>query len=309
MSLKISKPSRQQVLREIQDYVLIAFGMILYGIGWTIFLLPNEITVGGLPGIASIVYWATGLPVQYLYTTVNAILLLISIKILGLRFSIKTVFAVLSLSLFLMVIPHFTDDTVLFKDEVFLSCVLGATLCGVGIGITFSAHGSSGGTDIIAAIINKYYDISLGRAIMFLNMAIVTASYFVLKDWSQVVYGFITLYVMSFVLDKILDSGRSDVQFFIISPKYEEISRKINALHRGVTIIDAVGSYTGNPQKMMFVLAKLSQSNTIFAIINDIDPTAFISQSKVIGVYGEGFSTLKVKSKENKKLKIAASKA
>lgn len=288
------------MLREIKDYILIALGMILYGIGWTVFLLPNQITVGGLPGIASIVYWATGLPVQYTYFSINFCLLILSIKVLGWKFSVKTIFAVFSLTFFLLFIQELTEGMELLHDEIFMSCILGATLCGAGIGIAFSVNGSSGGTDIVAAVINKYHDISLGRIIMVLNMTIVTCSYFVLKDWGQVVYGYVTLYVVSFVIDKIVNASRQSVQFFIISKKYEEISREINALHRGVTLIDAVGSYTGNEQKIMFVLAKNNQSNTIFRIINDIDPTAFISQSLVIGVFGEGFDQLKVPRNKKK---------
>ena len=153
----------------------------------------------------------------------------------------------------------------------------------------------TGGTDIIAAIINKYRDITLGRVMMICDMIIITSSYFVLKDWEKVVYGFVTLYVCSFVLDQIVNSARQSVQFFIISKKYQEIGKEINALHRGVTVIDATGLYTGQEQKMMFVLAKKRQSTTIFRIINDIDPTAFVSQSAVIGVYGEGFDHFKLK--------------
>lgn len=288
------------MLREIKDYIIIALGMILYGIGWTVFLLPNQITVGGLPGIASIVYWATGLPVQYTYFSINFCLLILSIKVLGWKFSVKTIFAVFSLTFFLLFIQELTNGMELLRNEIFMSCILGATLCGAGIGIAFSVNGSSGGTDIVAAVINKYRDISLGRIIMILNMTIVTCSYFVLKDWGQVVYGYVTLYVVSFVIDKIVNASRQSVQFFIISRKYEEISREINALHRGVTLIDAVGSYTGNEQKIMFVLAKNNQSSTIFRIINDIDPNAFISQSLVIGVFGEGFDQLKVSRNKKK---------
>ncbi len=300
MKQKMINSSKNFMLREIKDYILIALGMILYGIGWTVFLLPNQITVGGLPGIASIVYWATGLPVQYTYFSINFCLLILSIKVLGWKFSVKTIFAVFSLTFFLLFIQELTEGMELLHDEIFMSCILGATLCGAGIGIAFSVNGSSGGTDIVAAVINKYHDISLGRIIMVLNMTIVTCSYFVLKDWGQVVYGYVTLYVVSFVIDKIVNASRQSVQFFIISKKYEEISREINALHRGVTLIDAVGSYTGNEQKIMFVLAKNNQSNTIFRIINDIDPTAFISQSLVIGVFGEGFDQLKVPRNKKK---------
>ena len=159
-----------------------------------------------------------------------------------------------------------------------------------------SANGSTEGTDIIAAIINKYRDITLGRVILICDMIIITSSYFVLKDWEKVVYGFATLYICSFVLDQVVNSARQSVQFFIISNKYEEIGRHINEYpHRGVTIINATGFYTGREVKMMFVLAKKRESTIIFRLIKDIDPNAFVSQSAVIGVYGEGFDHIKVK--------------
>lgn len=298
MKPTLSTASNQVMFREVKDYLMIALGMVLYGIGWTVFLLPNDITTGGVPGIASIVYFATGLPVQYVYFGVNAFLLLLSLKILGWKFSVKTIYAVFVLTFFLPVIQNLTSGVNLLQDQPFMACVLGASFCGSGIGIAFSANGSTGGTDIIAAIINKYRDITLGRVIMICDMIIITSSYFVLKDWEKVVYGFVTLYVSSFVLDQIVNSARQSVQFFIISKKYMEIGKEINALHRGVTVIDATGMYTGQEQKIMFVLAKKRQSTTIFRIINDIDPNAFISQSAVIGVYGEGFDHLKLKSKD-----------
>lgn len=297
MKQTFSIASSQVMFREMRDYLMIALGMILYGTGWTVFLLPNDITTGGVPGIASIVYFATGLPVQYVYFGINAFLLLLSLKLLGLKFSMKTIYAVFVMTFFLSVIQELTAGITLLQDQPFMACVLGASFCGSGIGIAFSANGSTGGTDIIAAIINKYRDITLGRVIMICDMIIIASSYFVLKDWEKVVYGFVTLYVSSFVLDQIVNSARQSVQFFIISKKYQEIGKEINALHRGVTVLDATGLYTGQEQKIMFVLAKKRQSTTIFRIINDIDPNAFVSQSAVIGVYGEGFDHIKVKKK------------
>ena len=294
-TLSISSLSRQVLLRETRDYLMIALGMILYGIGWTVFLLPNDITTGGVPGIASIVFWVTGFPVQSTYFLLTAVFMMLALKILGFKFSIKTIFAVFTLTFFLSLIQELTAGMHLLQDQPFMACVLGASFCGSGIGIAFSSNGSTGGTDIIAAIINKYRDITLGRVMMICDMIIITSSYFVLKDWEKVVYGFVTLYVCSFVLDQIVNSARQSVQFFIISKKYQEIGKEINALHRGVTVIDATGLYTGQEQKMMFVLAKKRQSTTIFRIINDIDPTAFVSQSAVIGVYGEGFDHFKLK--------------
>ena len=295
MKTIVNVPSRQNTMRELRDYLMIALGMVLYGIGWTVFLLPNDITTGGVPGIASIVYFATGFPVQYTYFAINFLLLLLALRVLGWKFSVKTIFAVFTLTFFLSIIQKLTEGVVLLHDQPFMACVIGASFCGSGIGIAFSNNGSTGGTDIIAAVINKYRDITLGRVMLICDLIIISSSYFVLKDWEKVVYGYVTLYICSFVLDQVVNSARQSVQFFIISKKYQEIGKEINALHRGVTVIDATGLYTGQEQKMMFVLAKKRQSTTIFRIINDIDPTAFVSQSAVIGVYGEGFDHFKLK--------------
>ena len=296
MKTIVNVPTKQSLIRETRDYLMIALGLILYGIGWTVFLLPNDITAGGVPGIASIVYFATGFPVQYTYFSINLILLLLSIRILGWKFSIKTVFAVFTLTFFLSIIQRLASGVVLLHDQPFMACVIGASLCGGGIGIAFSSNGSTGGTDIIAAIINKYRDITLGRVMLICDLIIISSSYFVLKDWEKVVYGYVTLYICSFVLDQVVNSARQSVQFFIISEKYDEIARHINVYpHRGATVINASGFYSGKEQKMLFVLAKKRESTIIFRLIKDIDPNAFVSQSAVIGVYGEGFDRIKVK--------------
>ena len=285
----------QQMLREVKDYLTITLGMLMYAIGWTVFLLPSDIPSGAVPGIASIVYWAVGFPVQYTYLIINASLLLLALKILGLKFCLKTIWAVISMTVILAILQHFIKGGI-SRDQPFMACVLGASFCGGGIGVTFSANGSSGGTDIIAAIVNKYRDISLGRVILLCDLIIISSSYLVLHDWERVVYGYVVLFISSFVLDQVVNSARQSVQFFIISTKYEEIGRRINKdLHRGVTFIDGVGCYTNNNVKMMFVLAKRRESTTIFRLIKDIDPKAFVSQSAVIGVFGEGFDKIKVK--------------
>lgn len=287
---------KQTILREVKDYLLIALGMVMYAIGWNVFLLPNDLPSGAVPGIASIVYWATGFPVQYTYLGINFCLLLLSLKILGWKFSVKTIFAVFTLSSTLPLIAMLTGGESIISDQPFMACVLGASFCGGGIGIAFSANGSTGGTDIIAAVINKYRDITLGRVILICDMIIITSSYLVLHDWEKVVYGYVVLFISSFVLDQVVNSARQSVQFFIISNKHEEIGKRINIdLHRGVTFIDGVGCYTNNNVKMMFVLAKKRESSMIFRLIKDIDPNAFVSQSAVIGVFGEGFDKIKVK--------------
>lgn len=286
---------KQKIFREVRDYLMIALGLVMYGIGWTGFLLPSDIPSTAVPGIASIIYWGTGFPVQYSYLIINFLLLLLALKILGLKFCLKTIFAVITLTAILSVIQEVVDGPFI-HNQPFMSCVLGASFCGAGIGIAFSGNGSTGGTDIIAAIVNKYRDISLGRVILMCDVVIISSSYLVLHDWEKVVYGYVVLFISSFVLDQVVNSARQSVQFFIISNKYEEIGKRINKdMHRGVTFIDGVGCYTNNQVKLMFVLAKKSESNTIFRLIKDIDPNAFVSQSAVIGVFGEGFDRIKVK--------------
>lgn len=288
--------ARIRMLRELKDYLMIAIGMVLYATGWTVFLLPNDITTGGVPGIASIVYFATDFPVQYTYFAINSFLLMLSIYILGWKFSIKTIYAVFTLTILTSLIQELTADIHLLKEQPFMACVIGASFCGSGVGLAFSYNGSTGGTDIIAAIINKYRNITLGRVILICDLIIISSSYFALLDWEKVVYGYVTLYICSFVIDQVVNSARQSVQFFIISERYEEIGKKINECpNRGATIIHASGFYTGREVKMLFVLAKKRESPIIFRLIKDIDPNAFVSQSEVIGVYGEGFDKIKVK--------------
>ena len=289
--------------RETKDYVMITIAMLSYCIGWAIFLLPNNITTGGVAGVTSILYWATGIPVQFSYFLINAVLLVIALRILGLKFCVKTIYAVSVLTVAVgMVAEKYTGH--LLSDQPFMAAIIGSVFCGCGVGLGLANNGSTGGTDIIAAIVNKYRDVSLGRVIMICDIIIISSSYLVLKDWEKVIYGYVVLYVTAFCIDQVVNSMRSSVQFFIISDKYLEIGQRINKEpHRGCTVIDAHGFYSGKPVSMLFVLAKRRQSDLIFRIINEIDPNAFVSQSAVIGVYGEGFDRFKVRRKNNRQHK------
>lgn len=293
---------KQAIYKEIRDYVMIAIAMMSYCIGWTIFLLPNNITTGGVPGISSVIYWGTGVPVQVTYFVINALLLLAALKILGIKFCIKTIFAVLVLTVLTTIFTRETVNLHLLSDQPFMASIIGAIFCGSGVGMGLAFNGSTGGTDIVAAIVNKYRDISLGRVIMLCDIIIISSSYLVLHDWEQVIYGYVVLLVTAFCIDQVVNSMRRSVQFFIISDRYDEIARHINVdAHRGVTIINGQGFYSGHEVKMLFVLAKKRESSDIFRLINDIDPHAFVSQSTVIGVYGEGFDKFKVRTKRYQK--------
>ena len=288
--------SRKTLSRELRDYLMITVGMLSYTIGWTLFLLPNHITTGGVAGISSLLFWATAVEPQWYYFAINAVLLAIAFRILGLQFCIKTVWAVIVITVAVPIMTRATADTHLLADQPFMAAILGAVFCGCGVGLGLSNNGSTGGTDIIAAIINKYRDVSLGHVIMLCDVVIISCSYFVLKDWEKVIYGYVVLYVTAFCIDQVVNHMRRSVQFFIISKHHAEIGHRINQMpHRGVTVIDAHGFYTGQEVKMLFVLARKRESQVIFKIIHEIDPQAFVSQSAVIGVYGEGFDHIKAK--------------
>ena len=297
------------IMRDVKDYAYITLGLISYSLGWAAFLLPYQITTGGTTGISAIIYYSTGFPIQWSYFIINAVLMTFAIRILGPRFSIKTTYAIFMLTFLLWLfqllvnnyveVPDMTADgkpLLLGPGQDFMACIIGAAMCGVGLGIVFNYNGSTGGTDIIAAIVNKYKDVTLGRMIMICDVFIISSCYFIFHDWRRVIFGFVTLFIIGVVLDWIINSARQSVQFFIFSKKYDEIAdRIIKDADRGVTVLDGTGWYSKNNVKVLVVLAKKRQSLDIFRLVKRIDPNAFISQSSVIGVYGEGFEKLKVK--------------
>ena len=287
------KLSRAFIFHEIQDWSAIVFGIFLYTFGWTGFLLPNGITTGGVTGIAAIVYFASKIPVGITYFCINGILLLTSIKIFGFKFSIKTIINVIIITFFLSAFQTIIKEP-LVKGEPFMNCILGGVLCGLGLGLVFNFKGSTGGTDIIALIINKYHNISIGRGLLICDLLIICSSYFIFQSIEKIVYGIVVMGVISYTVDMVLNGARQSVQFFIFSEKYEEIADTIvEQAHRGCTVLDGTGWYTKKSTKVLVVMAKKTESVMIFRIVKNIDPAAFISQSSVIGIYGEGFEQIK----------------
>ncbi|MBR0117901.1 MAG: YitT family protein [Prevotella sp.] len=299
--METQKISRKLLLSELHDYAFIFIGILMCASGWVVFLLPNHIMTGGTPGISSILEWGMGIDVEYSYIAINGILLLIALKILGLRFCVKTIYAVALFSTFIPILRNLVGDRQLLSDQLFMATVVGACFWGCGVGISLAAHGSTGGSDVVAAIVNKYKDISLGHAILITDLLIITSSYLVLRDWEQVIYGYVMLFISTFCVDQVVNMSRRSVQFFIITEKYNEIGEQINNnIHRGCTLIKGQGFYSGRDVNMLFVLARRSESGRIFALINEIDPKAFVSQSAVIGVYGEGFEGFKARLRTKK---------
>jgi uncharacterized membrane-anchored protein YitT (DUF2179 family) len=278
----------------VQDYIIICIGTLLYGFGFNGFILSNGIVTGGLSGISALIFFGTSIPVSVSYFLINLVLLAFAFKALGYKFILKTIFGVVSLSLSLSLFEWLLEGVPIIRGEPFMCILIGGGICGTGLGLIFSANGSTGGTDIVAAIINKHKNISMGMGLMLFDVIIISSSYLLFHDVEKIVFGFVEMGVNSFVLDRVINANRQSVQFLIFSQKYDEITERIiKDLGRGCTLLNGVGGYSQKPTKVVVLLARKSESVIIFRLIKEIDSQAFISQSIVRGVYGEGFDPIK----------------
>lgn len=302
----------KMIIREVEDYIFITLGLVLYTVGFTVFLMPYEIVTGGVSGIGAIIYYTTHFPISYTYFLINGILLIVGLRILGWKFLTKTIFAIFMLTVLLgiaqEIIPKDESGNfvkILGEGQNFMSLVIGCICTGTALAIVFLNNGSTGGTDIIAATVNKFHDVSLGTVLTFVDLIIIGSCLFIpqfgdtLERTHKIVFGFCTMVIENFMLDYTMNRRRQSVQFMIFSEKWQEIANAIGTkLDHGVTILDGHGWYTGQKRHVLCILAKKNESTTIFRLIKMIDPNAFVSQSTVIGVYGEGFDQIKVKVKK-----------
>jgi uncharacterized membrane-anchored protein YitT (DUF2179 family) len=289
---KMIKAKKVKVQSLIKDHTIMLMGLILYVLSWTLFLIPAQITGGGISGLAAVIYYSTKIPMGLTYFAINAVLITFALKILGPNFGVKTIFNMVALTL-LFAIPQKYFPGALIEDN-FLSAVLGGMMGGVGIGLVFSRGGSTGGTDIIAMIINKYRNISPGRIILYCDVIIISSSYFLVHSIEKMVYGFVSMAVVSYTLDAFLSGSNASAQIFIFSPKYDEIADFINTESvRGVTVLDGTGWYTRQDVKILMTIVRKKEASIIFRKVKEIDPEAFISMGSVMGVYGKGFDKLK----------------
>lgn len=295
-------------LMDVRDYMFIALGLTLYAFGFTTFILPQKVVIGGMAGLGSVVYFLTArlhengvfpfaIPVGVTMYVVNFILLCMAVRIVERQFVIRTLFGMTVLSLVIGVMQPLMANVVVIPDEKLLNLILGAGLMGAGLGVVFIHNGSSGGTDIVAAMVNKKSNVTLGRTMMICDFFIVGSAYFVLGyPISDIVFGMLVTVMTGYMLDLVVNSNRQAVQFTIFSKHWEEIATAVNKdANRGCTVIDGVGWYSKKPVKMLLVMCRKIESVNIYRIVKRIDPNALITQGNVNGVYGQGFDNLKVK--------------
>ena len=295
-----------KILSVLWDYFLMTVGSLIFCMAWTSFLIPNGLASGGLTGLCTIIQYGTGIPLGLTYPIINVVLLVIGFLTLGRGFGIKTIFVIALTSIFFDLLPRFPQFEVLM-DEKFLVALVGAAMESVGLGLVLLRGGSSGGTDIVAMVINKYWPVSPGRVYLFTDVFIIASLLFVPdKGLVDMIYAYVVMLGFSFGVDLVLLGNKSSVQILVFSSKYEEIANHIiNDVHRGVTALQSVGWYSQKESKVLLIIARKYQMNEVVNEIKNIDRKAFISVSTAMSVFGEGFEEIKtgikLKNKEDKK--------
>lgn len=298
-----------------REYLLVTVGIVSYALGWSIFLLPNNLIGGGVSGFASIVFYATGVPMGVTYLILNIILLLVGTKILGTGFGGKTIYAIIMTAILLAVFPKliptdFIHEFALSNGKL-ICTILGGIIAGLGIGLSISQGGSTGGTDIVALLWCKFHPASPGRVILIVDVAIILSSLLFpsytesgevlsfAEKLAVVVYGLIQVTVSGYAVDMYLSGAKQSVQAFIFTKKVTEMADAIAFdMKRGVTVIPAKGWYSKEDREVLMVVTKKTDLNLLLRYVKTIDPAAFVSVSSAMGVYGEGFDTIKLKSKK-----------
>lgn len=283
------------VLSVIWDYFLITIGSVIFCLAWTSFLIPNGLASGGLTGLCTILQYGTGIPVGWTYPVLNVILLILAFLSLGKAFGFKTIYVIAITSLLFDLLPRFPVLEVTNIPDKLMVALVGAFMESVGIGLVLLRGGSTGGTDIVAMIINKYWPLSPGKVYLYSDIFIIASLAFIPgKGIVDMIYAYVVMLGFSFGVDYVLLGNKSSVQILVFSPRYKEIADHIiNDVHRGVTALQSVGWYSQKESKVLLIVARKQQMHEIIDEVKRIDKTAFISISTANSVYGEGFEELK----------------
>lgn len=295
-------------LTVFMDYILMTVGSLIFCMAWTSFLIPNGLASGGLTGLCTIVQYGTGIPVGWTYPVLNVLLLIMGFLSLGKGFGFKTIYVIALTSVLFEVLPMFPVLEVTDFPDRLLVALVGAAMESVGIGLVMLRGGSTGGTDIIAMMVNKYWPVSIGRVYLLTDIVIITSLLVVPgKGIVDMIYAYVVMFGFSFGIDFVLLGNKSSVQILVFSSKYAEIADHIiKNVGRGVTALQSVGWYSQSEGKVLLVISRKNQMNEVINEIKGIDERAFISVSSAHSVYGEGFEEIKtgLKLKKNKQEEI-----
>lgn len=295
------KPQKSGIMNTLKEYLIMTIGMCIYSFGWIGCVLPAKSTSGAASGLAIVISTALentlgwDIKIGTIVLCINVVLLIAAGLILGWNFGIKTIYCIIMLSMSMNVWQDILPTDDFLHIDRFLSMCIGGVITGFGVAIALMQGGSAGGTDIVAMIINKFRAISYGRVIFVLDLLIIASSLTVGFSIDAAIYGYIMTLVFGYTVDMILAGNKQSSQVFIISPKYEEITRALNLeLGRGVTLIESEGGYTHNHTKMVMVVCNNRETPAVMKYVKNIDPNAFMTVASVMGVYGQGFQPIKL---------------
>lgn len=292
-----------EVIRSLNDYLMIVLGLLALAFGYSAFLVPCNVVTGGVTGISTIIYFLSGKSINVAIPNyaINVILLLMALRTVGRQFVWRTIFGGTVFSVFLFVLTPMFKDSPIVPGQPFMCVVVGSVICGLGLGLVYSHNGSSAGTDIIAAMVNRHWNVSFGRMMLICDLCIVSSSWFLFHDLSSLMYGYVFLVLDAMCSDVAINYRFKSLQFLIFSDKWQDIANAINNdANRGCTLLHGTGCYTKADVKILLVVCRRYEGTTVMRIIKAIDPDAFISMTSTNGVFGKGFDEMKVRIKKYK---------
>lgn len=283
-------------LKWFKSYALIVVGTFLVAVGYVLFISPNKIVPGGIYGISIMLHHLLGTPIGLTALAFNIPLTLIGTKLLGPRFGAKTVVAFVLTSVYVDLLSYFYGSLPLVPDETLVSCIFGGLFIGIGVAFTFKAKATSGGSDVIAMILQKYTRLPLGQLMMMVDSAIVILSFVAFGDWRIPLFSWITIFVLGRVVDTAMHGFSYDKTLFIISDKHNEIRNSIIVdLKRGGTFLHGEGMYNHDSKQIIFTVVNPRELYMLEEYIHRIDPEAFIAVLDAYEILGKGFKSLSEK--------------
>jgi uncharacterized membrane-anchored protein YitT (DUF2179 family) len=285
----------KRFLPYLLDYILLFIGATVQAIALRLFLVPANLASGGVTCISQLINHFTGWPIGLMVLIGNLPLFLLGWRFLGgLRFSLRTAFAVLVYSLVVDLLPRFHIlPTNGITDDIFLNSLYGAVVSGIGYGLVYRARGTSGGSDILARILNHYRSISMTQSYLMVDSAVILAAGFVF-GWKEALYAIITLYVSGIVAENVLEGSGTVRTAMVVTRQAKLISERVlEEMERGVTILQGTGAYTGNERPVIYCVITRSEVAQLKSIVREIDPQAFIVIGQAHEALGEGFKPLR----------------
>lgn len=281
------------------SYSLIIVGSFILAAGFVLFITPYKIVPGGVYGISIVLHYMIGTPIGLMALCFDIPLTIIGMKVLGPRFGFKTVLGFSLTAVFTDTLTWLWGFEPLVHGDALLSSIFGGLLCGLGLGLIFKSKATSGGSDIIAAIIAKFTRLPIGQLMIMVDSAIVLIGLLVFRDWKIPLYSWIVIYITGKVIDGVLEGINYEKSLFIISDKHEEIRDKIiKNLNRGGTVIEGKGMYNMAERRIIFTVVSRRELIILEEYIHKIDPKAFLTVLDASEILGEGFKSLKEKVAE-----------